>query len=120
MLPIGTPRTTTWLLRSPSGLSRIGFMSTLAVRPAASACTACARPISRPSGVTAELSAMFCDLNGATEMPSFRNSRHSAATSRLLPTDDAVPRSEEHTSELQSQFHLVCRLLLEKKKKKKK
>src|SRR6266568_1902035 len=28
-----------------------------------------------------------------------------------------APRSEEHTSELQSQFHLVCRLLLEKKKK---
>src|SRR5689334_25128483 len=28
-----------------------------------------------------------------------------------------MPRSEEHTSELQSQFHLVCRLLLEKKKK---
>src|SRR5689334_25249871 len=27
-----------------------------------------------------------------------------------------VRRSEEHTSELQSQFHLVCRLLLEKKK----
>src|SRR5438309_9192440 len=32
--------------------------------------------------------------------------------------DGAGPgfRSEEHTSELQSQFHLVCRLLLEKKK----
>src|SRR2546422_6024843 len=31
----------------------------------------------------------------------------------------AVPtRSEEHTSELQSRLHLVCRLLLEKKKKK--
>src|SRR5689334_23788502 len=29
-------------------------------------------------------------------------------------------RSEEHTSELQSQFHLVCRLLLEKKKKEQK
>src|SRR5689334_23902092 len=29
----------------------------------------------------------------------------------------ALLRSEEHTSELQSQFHLVCRLLLEKKKK---
>src|SRR5689334_24158575 len=28
-------------------------------------------------------------------------------------------RSEEHTSELQSQFHLVCRLLLEKKNKNK-
>src|SRR5689334_24693132 len=29
---------------------------------------------------------------------------------------NAKLRSEEHTSELQSQFHLVCRLLLEKKK----
>src|SRR2546430_7378457 len=31
--------------------------------------------------------------------------------------EDAVDRSEEHTSELQSQSNLVCRLLLEKKKK---
>src|SRR5689334_24353952 len=31
-------------------------------------------------------------------------------------TRDEIYRSEEHTSELQSQFHLVCRLLLEKKK----
>src|SRR2546422_5445164 len=30
---------------------------------------------------------------------------------------DIGPRSEEHTSELQSRLHLVCRLLLEKKKK---
>src|SRR5438309_6290408 len=37
-----------------------------------------------------------------------------------LAFDSGTPsmsRSEEHTSELQSQFHLVCRLLLEKKKK---
>src|SRR5688572_30979860 len=33
---------------------------------------------------------------------------------------EAGARSEEHTSELQSQSNLVCRLLLEKKKKKKK
>src|SRR2546422_6233781 len=32
----------------------------------------------------------------------------------------AERRSEEHTSELQSRLHLVCRLLLEKKKKKNK
>src|SRR5690625_2346046 len=32
------------------------------------------------------------------------------------PAADAVVRSEEHTSELQSRGHLVCRLLLEKKK----
>src|SRR5207253_9256395 len=36
----------------------------------------------------------------------------SAATGRILPRR----RSEEHTSELQSRGHLVCRLLLEKKK----
>src|SRR5437660_9347897 len=33
--------------------------------------------------------------------------------------DREEARSEEHTSELQSRGHLVCRLLLEKKKKKK-
>src|SRR2546429_6376692 len=33
-----------------------------------------------------------------------------------LPTTAAGMRSEEHTSELQSRLHLVCRLLLEKKK----
>src|SRR5687768_17823057 len=32
--------------------------------------------------------------------------------------DEYAIRSEEHTSELQSRLHLVCRLLLEKKKKK--
>src|SRR6266480_7456181 len=36
-----------------------------------------------------------------------------------LRAPTAVPRSEEHTSELQSHVNLVCRLLLEKKKKKK-
>src|SRR2546422_3337384 len=33
------------------------------------------------------------------------------------PRVELVLRSEEHTSELQSRLHLVCRLLLEKKKK---
>src|SRR5689334_23500010 len=36
---------------------------------------------------------------------------------RSRPSCCSTCRSEEHTSELQSQFHLVCRLLLEKKKK---
>src|SRR2546430_4293394 len=35
---------------------------------------------------------------------------------RQVTVDDAARRSEEHTSELQSQSNLVCRLLLEKKK----
>src|SRR2546429_5098308 len=34
----------------------------------------------------------------------------------LLAADRVQHRSEEHTSELQSRLHLVCRLLLEKKK----
>src|SRR2546422_5885161 len=38
------------------------------------------------------------------------------APSRLGPWVRVRPRSEEHTSELQSRLHLVCRLLLEKKK----
>src|SRR5438270_1080922 len=36
-----------------------------------------------------------------------------------LGVEGGIARSEEHTSELQSQSNLVCRLLLEKKKKKK-
>src|SRR2546422_7454947 len=40
-----------------------------------------------------------------------RRSRGCRPTARSI-----VPRSEEHTSELQSRLHLVCRLLLEKKK----
>src|SRR2546429_4310301 len=38
-------------------------------------------------------------------------------TKEEFPTAPTVNRSEEHTSELQSRLHLVCRLLLEKKKK---
>src|SRR5688572_31773798 len=40
--------------------------------------------------------------------------------SRSTDANDSGFRSEEHTSELQSQSNLVCRLLLEKKKKNKK
>src|SRR5689334_24152150 len=42
----------------------------------------------------------------------------SGKASTKLTAEIAARRSEEHTSELQSQFHLVCRLLLEKKKQK--
>src|SRR5690242_21276459 len=43
---------------------------------------------------------------------------HGGLKSGFLPRADALRfRSEEHTSELQSHVNLVCRLLLEKKKK---
>src|SRR5438067_11284109 len=44
--------------------------------------------------------------------PRARQLRSAPRTGGVLPA-----RSEEHTSELQSRFDLVCRLLLEKKKK---
>src|SRR3712207_9449282 len=45
--------------------------------------------------------------------------RGAVLAEQLLETvqDDVAARSEEHTSELQSRQYLVCRLLLEKKKK---
>src|SRR6266478_8451099 len=45
---------------------------------------------------------------------------HERLLRRLGGKHPGLPRSEEHTSELQSQSNLVCRLLLEKKKKKNK
>src|SRR2546429_3855769 len=48
----------------------------------------------------------------------WRSVRSPSACSDPIPIWVAPSRSEEHTSELQSRLHLVCRLLLEKKKKK--
>src|SRR2546422_5907959 len=45
--------------------------------------------------------------------------RESSKINKTFLSDCDKFRSEEHTSELQSRLHLVCRLLLEKKKKKK-
>src|SRR2546422_6914114 len=57
--------------------------------------------------------------------PHYSRRQESAGPLRILGEDVCRDighqghRSEEHTSELQSRLHLVCRLLLEKKKKKK-
>src|SRR2546422_5067832 len=53
-------------------------------------------------------------------IPSLRMSRSTDQVDRLADSCQRRyrSRSEEHTSELQSRLHLVCRLLLEKKKKK--
>src|SRR2546422_7951798 len=45
------------------------------------------------------------------------HSRSTWSTTFVYGADLPAGRSEEHTSELQSRLHLVCRLLLEKKKK---
>src|SRR2546422_4925678 len=57
-------------------------------------------------------------LGGAMEEVAAVDPARAPALQRLAGAWDAgAIRSEEHTSELQSRLHLVCRLLLEKKKK---
>src|SRR5206468_10817297 len=72
-----------------------------------------ALPISRRSS-PGGLGNMGRGLGSAKPSP-FRRSRNTSAWRRAMSA--AVSRSEEHTSELQSRSDLVCRLLLEKKKK---
>src|ERR1019366_6972805 len=82
---------TTWQPMPDCVFNSTGFMSGLGSSPHAWACTACARPISPPPGQTAALFDMFCDLKGATRTPARANTRHSAVTTTVLPTYDAVP-----------------------------
>src|SRR2546422_1818607 len=56
----------------------------------------------------------------AARGPRAARSRRGPTRPSESDTDPGETRSEEHTSELQSRLHLVCRLLLEKKKKLKK
>src|SRR5690348_17508642 len=63
---------------------------------------ATAKPRKMPSGFSPFCSATFASMTTQADDPS--------------ENCEALPRSEEHTSELQSPVHLVCRLLLEKKK----
>src|SRR2546430_8854396 len=58
----------------------------------------------------------FVDGGGWTTQIMLINPGSNAISGSLRFEDPAGSRSEEHTSELQSQSNLVCRLLLEKKK----
>src|SRR5207253_10225598 len=60
-----------------------------------------------------------CDRAARQRRPTRSAARPSACSSGTLrcSREAARERSEEHTSELQSRGHLVCRLLLEKKKR---
>src|SRR2546429_6765846 len=53
------------------------------------------------------------------ELLRVQHARLVLANAALQEIAEQLKRSEEHTSELQSRLHLVCRLLLEKKKKNK-
>src|SRR5690349_23467576 len=79
-------------------------------------------PAIKVSSVTKPtISVVLATYNGAAFL---REQLDSLAAQAVLPfelvvgDDGSTDRSEEHTSELQSRRDLVCRLLLEKKKKK--
>src|SRR5439155_5281143 len=82
----------------------------------------CTTPISRPPWIVPNESRLSMKaLNrvvnvagGVTSVPALALVSRIAPDTSLLPIH-TVTRSEEHTSELQSRGHLVCRLLLEKK-----
>src|SRR5205085_10861419 len=63
-----------------------------------------------PTRRSSDLIALPCKLSG------FKRVRNSSDEARFGVVIVQFVRSEEHTSELQSQSNLVCRLLLEKKK----
>src|SRR2546429_6038050 len=70
----------------------------------------------RSSGFTSGMKARAASSSGrvSPRQPSSSEGCRISSDSKPVSTS---PRSEEHTSELQSRLHLVCRLLLEKKKK---
>src|SRR5689334_25341358 len=129
----GESNTGSWRTHTP-------FSTTASIEQPTEQCVQTVRCTSR---LTLALSSAACALpivpygswlanapTPATTPERFRNARRSivailAPMPRVVRGAAAratrgIGRSEEHTSELQSQFHLVCRLLLEKKKKKKK
>src|SRR5690554_7538486 len=55
-------------------------------------------------------------VNSITKIKEQTGTKGSSTQNRLVHSSAYGFRSEEHTSELQSRPHLVCRLLLEKKK----
>src|SRR5687768_18275637 len=69
----------------------------------------------RSTPVTPEQTAAAFELAAATQLASARFADLADAEAAGYVPITPPDRSEEHTSELQSRLHLVCRLLLEKK-----
>ena len=99
-----------------SALQELAKLKTIAEAPNADEYRVGATPASAvlqlaAFGLEGEVLMAQDDLSGAIE--AFR-------AGVAIENQNNYTRSEEHTSELQSQAYLVCRLLLEKKKRKKK
>src|SRR3712207_2731722 len=97
----------------PSGLPHIGTFGEVArtsmVRHAFRVLTG--------DTIPTRLIAFSDDMDGLRKVPDNIPNKELVAGSLGKPLTQVPDRSEEHTSELQSRQYLVCRLLLEKKKK---
>src|SRR5688500_14158329 len=105
--------TAAWLSVQPSSTDVLMPLDRVACRPLLSAASArhCPAIDCRVAMST------FTGPPPSGPLPVAANARASGARRvRRRPQAWACPRSEEHTSELQSPCNLVCRLLLEKKK----
>src|SRR5437870_9470247 len=71
---------------------------------------------SKSSAVLPSSCCAFCDSSRSPARFTSRSLRP-PSKAKTATSISVITRSEEHTSELQSRGHLVCRLLLEKKKK---
>src|SRR2546427_8677876 len=83
-------------------------------------CSAATRAASFCANTSCTLRCTKTRLGHTQVWPPLRNLAAMKPSTAASMSASSKTRSEEHTSELQSQSNLVCRLLLEKKKKKKK
>src|SRR5690606_41447707 len=83
---------------------------------ARSVCSSAARPATTCCSPSATRPLRIRTRSPAPPPPSSPTASRTSTTSTARPSPSTPPRSEEHTSELQSRENLVCRLLLEKKK----
>src|SRR5690625_5326463 len=100
--------------------SSSSWESDIATR-ARSPCRSTVQPTRRPAGMVTWRKCSTCSApesssrSAAEELPSADEPDDEPAVPADESAGPAQERSEEHTSELQSRGHLVCRLLLEKK-----
>src|SRR5689334_24199073 len=98
-------------------------MTTAPTNPSSGAVPTGGPPGELAGGVLGLPSVLFCIVTGAAPLAAMLfnvpvatlGGGYASPAAFIVATVALTIRSEEHTSELQSQFHLVCRLLLEKK-----
>src|SRR2546422_9020136 len=116
--PSGTPSSRICVPEAPSS-TPLPPLSSSALRSSFHVVSNCCEVFAWPNSYSrANFRRMFRLRTNARAPP--RVSVPIRAGPQSCPSSAPFYRSEEHTSELQSRLHLVCRLLLEKKKKNKK